>query len=97
MKHADVHAIQTPRRMVFDWHGPADCEPSPGDYMRAIPSQRTWLVQSTRAVKVRVSRGETSRHSIEMVLWPDDVPEDSMVFKFHWNKREKRPARRLGS
>ena len=87
--------IETPRRMVFDWHGTAGREPRAGDYMRAIPSERTWLVLSARLVKVRVTRGETLRQSMELLPWPaDEIPDGARVFRFHWNKRRSRPARR---
>lgn len=81
--------------MRFDWHGTAGKEPRPGDYMRAVPSERTWMVLSIRPVRVRVTRGETSRHAIEMLPWPDDLPDGAKVYRFHWNRRAKRPARRL--
>lgn len=80
--------------MVFDWHGSPGREPIAGDYMRAVPSERTWLVLSTRPVCVRVSRGETSRWSIEMVAWPDPPVPPGRVFRFHWNRREPRRRRR---
>lgn len=87
--------IETPRRMTFDWHGSAGREPVAGDCMRAIPSGRTWLVLAIRPVKVRVSRGETSRHAIQMIEWPDPVPAGARVFRFHWHPRAPRRARRL--
>lgn len=87
--------IQTPRRIVFDWHGSPGKEFKPGDYMRAVPSNRTWLVLSVRPVKVRVTRGETSRHRVEMLPWPDEIPDGAMVYRFHWMKRQRRQARRL--
>lgn len=90
-------AVQTPRRMVFDWFGTAGKEPVPGDYMRAVPSGRTYLVLGTRPVRVKVSRGETLRQSLEIVIWPDEVPGGSRIHRFHWNKRERRPARRLNA
>lgn len=85
--------IQTPRKMSFDWFGTAGREPVPGDYMRAMPSRRAYLVLSARPVKVRVGRGETLRQSIELVVWPEEIPAGARVHRFHWNKRERAPRR----
>lgn len=93
----DSDRIETPRRMRFDWHGTAGKEPHVGDFMRAIPSERTWLVLSIRPVRVRVTRGETSRHALEMLPWPDEIPAGRKVYRFHWNRRERRQPRRLKS
>lgn len=82
--------IQTPRRMVFDWHGTEGFEPAPGDFMRAIPSGRTYLVVSARRVKVRVDRGQTLRQSLELIVWTDPLPPYASLHRFHWNKRQPR-------
>ncbi|NUS39414.1 MAG: hypothetical protein HOQ02_10380 [Lysobacter sp.] len=92
---ASIDRIQTPRRMVFDWFGTAGREPVAGEYMRAMPSRRTYLVLSVRALRVRVTRGETLRQSLEIVPWPEEPPQGVRVHRFHWNQRTRRPARRL--
>lgn len=85
--------IATPRSMRFDWFGRAGREPAAGDYMRAMPSGRTYLVLATRPVQVRVSRGETSRQVIQMVDWPDPLPPDARLFSFAWNSRKRKVPR----
>lgn len=82
--------IETPRRMVFDWFGTAGREPVAGEFMRAIPSGRTYLVLSARRVQVRVTRGEVLRQSLELVVWPDEVPAGTRLHRFHWNPRKRK-------
>jgi len=89
--------IERPRRMSFDWHGTEGREPVAGDFMRAVPRRgagRLYLVLTARRVRVKVTRGETLRQSIEMVVWPDALPAGARVHRFHWNARKPKRGHR---
>jgi hypothetical protein len=78
--------IETPRRVVYDWFGRAGDEPRAGSFLVTV-RETVYRVLSVRPVAVRVTRGETSRLSLELVRWHDDIPSNATCHELHWNSR----------
>lgn len=78
--------IQRPRRLFYDWHGEEGDEPRAGSFLRTATG-RTYYVCSARRVAVRVSRGETLRLALEVIVWDDELPEGVRAYELHWNPR----------
>jgi hypothetical protein len=85
--------IETPRRWSMDNFNGDFCRS--GDYARSITSGKVYLVLSARFVRVKVSRGETSRQALEVIPWPDDLPADARVFDFETYRRPKQRPKTL--
>lgn len=78
--------IETPKRMRFNWFGDVGYEPKAGAFLRT-EGGKVYYVASVRPVRVRVTKGETSRHSVEYVPWRDAIPEGARVYPIEWNIR----------
>lgn len=77
--------IQRPRRLSYDWHGAEGDEPRVGSFLRT-PTGRTYYVTAARRVAVQVSRGETLRLMLTVIVWDDATPP-GRVYDLFWNSR----------
>lgn len=87
MRSEASDVIQTPRRWTMDHFDGDSCRG--GDYLRSVTSGKVYLVLSARWVRVKVSRGETSRQALEVIPWADELPADARVYGFEPYRRAK--------
>lgn len=59
--------IERPRRVTYDWFGDADDGPVVGSFLASETNGKRWRIVAERLVKVRIDRGQTSRHLLEIV------------------------------
>lgn len=81
--------IETPRRVTYDWFGEADDAPTVGSFL-ASESGKRWRIVAERRVNVRVDRGQTSRHRLEIVSCTVAETLNGTIRPIVWNTRARR-------
>lgn len=78
--------IERPRRVTYDWFGDADDAPTVGSFLASPTSGKRWRIVAERRVNVRVDRGQTSRHRLEIV--PATISESARgtIRPIVWNR-----------
>ena len=82
--------IEAPRRITYDWFGDADDAPTVGSFLATNDLGKRWRIVAERRVNVRVDRGQTSRHRLEIVLATVSESARGTIRPIVWNTRTRR-------
>lgn len=86
-----------PLHYVLDWHGEGDPGFAPGQIMRRLNTQKQvggyYRVVSVRQVRVRVSRGETSRWSLGVERLAERPADEAVTFTVQDHAPRPKPDR----